>query len=76
MTFPHADSKHGQTLFNPGQYSYCDHFWVSSGRAKKKLSLYISALAFMSSVASPKIQSCYANIFVFIDCENNQFLKK
>ncbi|XP_046839937.1 uncharacterized protein LOC124434105 [Xenia sp. Carnegie-2017] len=28
MTFPRADSKHGQTLFNPGQYSYCDHFWV------------------------------------------------
>ena len=29
-----------------------------------------------SSVASLKIKSRYANIFVFIDCENNQFLKK
>ena len=29
-----------------------------------------------SSVASPNIQSRYANFFVFIDCENNQFLKK
>jgi hypothetical protein len=29
-----------------------------------------------SSVASPTIKSRYANIFVFIDCENNQFLKK
>jgi hypothetical protein len=30
MTFPNADSRHGQTSFNPGQYSYCDHFWVSA----------------------------------------------
>ena len=29
-----------------------------------------------SGVASPKIQSRYANVRVFIDCENNQFLKK
>ena len=29
-----------------------------------------------SSVASLTINSRYANIFVFIDCENNQFLKK
>ena len=29
-----------------------------------------------SGVASPKIQSRYANVLVFIDCENNQFLKK
>jgi hypothetical protein len=29
-----------------------------------------------SSVASPTIWSRYANIFMFIDCENNQFLKK
>ena len=27
-------------------------------------------------VASPNIQSRYANFFVFIDCENNKFLKK
>ena len=33
-------------------------------------------LSVSSSVASPKIQSCYANMYVFIDCENNQFLKK
>ena len=35
-----------------------------------------SFLGTASSVASPKIQSCYANVFVFTDCENNQFLKK
>ena len=29
-----------------------------------------------SSVASVTIKCRYANIFVFIDCENNQFLKK
>jgi hypothetical protein len=29
-----------------------------------------------SSIASPTILSRYANISVFIDCENNQFLKK
>ena len=29
-----------------------------------------------SSVASLTIKSRYANILVFIDCENNQFLKK
>ena len=28
MTFPNPDSRHGQTLYNPGQYSYCDYFWV------------------------------------------------
>ena len=27
-------------------------------------------------VKQPTISSRYANIFVFIDCENNQFLKK
>ena len=31
---------------------------------------------YTGSVASPTIESRYANIFVFIDCENNQFLKK
>jgi hypothetical protein len=31
---------------------------------------------YTGSVASPTIESLYANIFVFIDCENNQFLKK
>ena len=30
----------------------------------------------ISNVASPTIKSRYANIFMFIDCENNQFLKK
>ena len=30
----------------------------------------------ISSVASLTIKSRYANISVFIDCENNQFLKK
>ena len=29
-----------------------------------------------SGKASPTVQPCYANIFVFIDRENNQFLKK
>ena len=29
-----------------------------------------------SNVASLTIKSHYANIFVFIDCENNQFLMK
>ena len=29
-----------------------------------------------SGAASPKIQSHYANVFVLIVCENNQFLKK
>lgn len=30
----------------------------------------------ISGEASPIIVSCYANIFVFIICENNQFPKK
>ena len=30
----------------------------------------------VSSVASLTIKSRHANIFVFVDCENNQFLKK
>ena len=33
-------------------------------------------LNMFSSVASPIIQSRYANIFLFIDCEDNQFLEK
>ena len=27
-------------------------------------------------LGQPKIQSCYANMLVFTDCENNQFLKE
>ena len=33
-------------------------------------------LTIVSSVASLTIKSRYANVFVFIDCENNQFLNK
>ena len=29
-----------------------------------------------SSVASPRINSRYANIFMFIDCENNELFKE
>ena len=38
--------------------------------------LYWFRMVTSSSVASLTIKSRYANIFVFIDCENNQFLKK
>ena len=38
--------------------------------------VYLSKSELMrSSVASPTISSRQANICVFIDCENNQFLK-
>ena len=30
----------------------------------------------ISNVASPRIESQYANILMFIDSENNKFLKK
>ena len=36
----------------------------------------VQLVLIISSVASLTIMSRYANIFVSIDCENNQFLKK
>jgi hypothetical protein len=36
----------------------------------------VLVLPLSSGEASPTIWSCYANISVFIDRENNQFLKK
>jgi hypothetical protein len=54
-------------------------------RSKDKLGFLLTEVVEVSSThwssrssgeASPTIWSCYANISVFIDCENNQFLKK
>jgi hypothetical protein len=43
---------------------------------KLVVSLQRRLIMYCSGEASPTIWSCYANISVFIDRENNQFLKK
>ena len=45
-------------------------------REKAELIMQYERRTLSSSVASPTIKSRYANIFIGITCENNQFLKK
>jgi hypothetical protein len=53
---------------------------TSASYQRLQMSLDIKRLQFLvlfaSSVTSPTIYCRYANIFVFIDCENNQFQKE
>ena len=59
------------SILSPHEYRPMQMSCESIGRAIES-----NNLVHYSSVASLTIKSRYANIFVFLDCENNQFLKK
>ena len=54
---------------NPGEKLLFNEYLETGGESASTLKIF-------SDVASPNIQSRYANFFVFIDYENNKFLKK